>query len=240
MPEIKPPPLHPPVAFFDLPPDSVPKTIVVAVSLCLVASMVVSAAAVLAAPGAGGQQAQGQADQHPQVAGLYEPGVDVGRGISRCSSRRCWNWRPGKSSPTSSTPPPSMIARRRMIRRPRWRWRTTRPRSGASRNSSPSICCGRGGRHRQGDPADPRLRAVVDALRLHRAGRERQRHLRPAILPARRDAGSRGRGRQPALEIALERQAARRRRREICDHRRQDPRRRRAKSTTSTRWPARR
>lgn len=63
--------------FLDLPTDSVPKTIFVAVSVCLVASMVVSAAAVALRPQ---QQLNELADKQVnilQVAGVYEPGIDV-------------------------------------------------------------------------------------------------------------------------------------------------------------------
>ncbi|MEM1431860.1 MAG: Na(+)-translocating NADH-quinone reductase subunit C [Pseudomonadota bacterium] len=63
--------------FLDLPTDSVPKTIFVAVSLCLVASMVVSAAAVSLRPI---QEVNALKDKQVnilQVAGLYEPGIDV-------------------------------------------------------------------------------------------------------------------------------------------------------------------
>ncbi|MEL6584818.1 MAG: Na(+)-translocating NADH-quinone reductase subunit C [Pseudomonadota bacterium] len=63
--------------FLALPPDSVPKTIFVAVSLCLVASMFVSAAAVALRPI---QEVNRLLDKQVnilQVAGVYEPGVDV-------------------------------------------------------------------------------------------------------------------------------------------------------------------
>ena len=50
--------------FLDLPPDSVPKTIFIAVTLCLIASMVVSAMAVTLAPASGNQQTEGQTGQH--------------------------------------------------------------------------------------------------------------------------------------------------------------------------------
>lgn len=63
--------------FLDLPPDSVAKTIFVAVSLCLVASMVVSAAAVALRPV---QEVNKRKDKQVnilQVAGVYEAGVDV-------------------------------------------------------------------------------------------------------------------------------------------------------------------
>lgn len=63
--------------FLDLPTDSVPKTIFVAVALCLVASMVVSAAAVALRPL---QEVNKLVDKQInilEVAGLYEEGTDV-------------------------------------------------------------------------------------------------------------------------------------------------------------------
>ncbi|MGB0904229.1 MAG: Na(+)-translocating NADH-quinone reductase subunit C, partial [Mangrovicoccus sp.] len=60
-----------------MPADSVPKTILVAGLLCLFASMVVSAAAVSLRPV---QQANALRDKQInvlQVAGVYEPGLDV-------------------------------------------------------------------------------------------------------------------------------------------------------------------
>lgn len=63
--------------FLALPPDSVPKTVFVAVTLCLVASMVVSAVAVSLRPT---QEVNALKDKQVnilQVAGVYEPGVDV-------------------------------------------------------------------------------------------------------------------------------------------------------------------
>ncbi|MFS4436632.1 Na(+)-translocating NADH-quinone reductase subunit C [Paracoccaceae bacterium GXU_MW_L88] len=63
--------------FRDMPSDSVPKTVFVAVSLCLVASMIVSAAAVSLRPV---QQANSQRDRQAnvlEVAGVYEEGMDV-------------------------------------------------------------------------------------------------------------------------------------------------------------------
>ena len=64
--------------FMALPTDSVPKTVFVAVVLCLVASMVVSAAAVSLRPT---QQANAVKDKQVnilQVAGRYEPGMAYG------------------------------------------------------------------------------------------------------------------------------------------------------------------
>ncbi|MEM6498349.1 MAG: Na(+)-translocating NADH-quinone reductase subunit C [Pseudomonadota bacterium] len=63
--------------FFALPPDSTPKTLFVAISLCLVASMVVSVAAVALRPM---QEANKIRDKHKnvlEVAGLYKPGIDI-------------------------------------------------------------------------------------------------------------------------------------------------------------------
>ncbi|MEM1272349.1 MAG: Na(+)-translocating NADH-quinone reductase subunit C [Pseudomonadota bacterium] len=63
--------------FFALPPDSVPKTVFVAVSLCLAASMVVSAAAVALRPI---QQINAQQDRQInilQVAGIYDPEENI-------------------------------------------------------------------------------------------------------------------------------------------------------------------
>jgi Na+-transporting NADH:ubiquinone oxidoreductase subunit C len=63
--------------FLDLPVDSVPKTIFVAVSICLVASMVVSAAAVSLRPLQEVNKLKDKQINILQVAGLYEPGSDV-------------------------------------------------------------------------------------------------------------------------------------------------------------------
>ncbi|MEM1383664.1 MAG: Na(+)-translocating NADH-quinone reductase subunit C [Pseudomonadota bacterium] len=63
--------------FLALPPDSVPKTVFVAVSLCLIASMVVSAAAVALRPT---QEINALKDKQInilQVAGIYDPDQDV-------------------------------------------------------------------------------------------------------------------------------------------------------------------
>lgn len=63
--------------FLDLPTDSVPKTIFVAVSVCLVASMVVSAAAVALRPLQALNQLADKQVNILQVAGIYEPGANV-------------------------------------------------------------------------------------------------------------------------------------------------------------------
>lgn len=63
--------------FLDLPADSVPKTIFVAVCLCLVASMIVSATAVSLRPLQTVNKLKDKQINILQVAGLYEPGADV-------------------------------------------------------------------------------------------------------------------------------------------------------------------
>lgn len=63
--------------FLALPTDSVAKTIFVAVALCLVASMVVSAAAVALRPLQEVNKLKDKQVNILQVAGLYEPGTDV-------------------------------------------------------------------------------------------------------------------------------------------------------------------
>jgi len=63
--------------FLDLPPDSVPKTVFVAVSLCLVASMIVSAAAVALRPVQEINKLRDKQINILQVAGRYDPSVDI-------------------------------------------------------------------------------------------------------------------------------------------------------------------
>ncbi|MEM7291561.1 MAG: Na(+)-translocating NADH-quinone reductase subunit C [Pseudomonadota bacterium] len=63
--------------FLDLPPESVPKTIFIAVMLCLIASMVVSATAVSLRPIQEINKLKDKQISILQVAGLYDPGVDV-------------------------------------------------------------------------------------------------------------------------------------------------------------------
>lgn len=63
--------------FLALPTDSVPKTVFIAVTLCLVASMIVSAAAVSLRPLQERNKLRDKQVNILQVAGLYEPGVDV-------------------------------------------------------------------------------------------------------------------------------------------------------------------
>ncbi len=58
-------------------PDSVGKTIFVAVAVCLVASMVVSSAAVSLRPVQEANQLKDKQINVLQVAGIYEPGIDV-------------------------------------------------------------------------------------------------------------------------------------------------------------------
>ncbi|MEO1724972.1 MAG: Na(+)-translocating NADH-quinone reductase subunit C [Pseudomonadota bacterium] len=63
--------------FLDMPPDSVPKTVAIAVSLCLVASMVVSAAAVALRPIQAVNALKDKQINILQVAGIYDPDEDV-------------------------------------------------------------------------------------------------------------------------------------------------------------------
>ncbi|WP_420548058.1 Na(+)-translocating NADH-quinone reductase subunit C [Curvivirga sp.] len=63
--------------FLDLPADSVPKTVFVAVTICLVASMVVSAVAVYLRPIQEVNKLKDKQTNILQVAGLYEEGSDV-------------------------------------------------------------------------------------------------------------------------------------------------------------------
>lgn len=73
--------------FLALPADSVPKTIAVAVGLCLVASMVVSAVAVSLRPVQEINQAKDKQINILQVAGIYDPEVDVVEAFSRFEPR---------------------------------------------------------------------------------------------------------------------------------------------------------
>lgn len=73
--------------FFAQPADSIGKTIFVAVSVCLVASMIVSAAAVVLKPL---QEANKKLDKYVnvlQVAGLYKEGSDVEKAFSAFEPR---------------------------------------------------------------------------------------------------------------------------------------------------------
>lgn len=63
--------------FLSLPSDSVPKTIFVAVSVCLVASMIVSAAAVALRPMQAVNALKDKQINILQVAGVYDPDQDV-------------------------------------------------------------------------------------------------------------------------------------------------------------------
>jgi Na+-transporting NADH:ubiquinone oxidoreductase subunit C len=63
--------------FLDARPDSVPKTIAVAVALCFVASLFVSATAVLLRPMQEINKLREKQRNVLEVAGLYEPGIDV-------------------------------------------------------------------------------------------------------------------------------------------------------------------
>ena len=74
--------------FLDMPNDSVGKTVVVAVTLCLVASMVVSAAAVSLRPV---QEANALRDKQSnvlQVAGVYDPDVTVAEAFEAMDAGR--------------------------------------------------------------------------------------------------------------------------------------------------------
>ncbi len=63
--------------FLALPTDSVPKTLFVAVALCLVASMIVSAAAVALRPQQAINALKDKQVNILQVAGIYDPNTDV-------------------------------------------------------------------------------------------------------------------------------------------------------------------
>ena len=63
--------------FLDLPTDSTAKTIFVAVAVCLVASMIVSAAAVALRPLQEVNKLKDKQTNILQVVGLYQPGTDV-------------------------------------------------------------------------------------------------------------------------------------------------------------------
>lgn len=63
--------------FLAMSPDSVPKTIFIAVSVCLVASMIVSAAAVSLRPTQEINKLKDKQINILQVAGVYDPEVDV-------------------------------------------------------------------------------------------------------------------------------------------------------------------
>ncbi|SLN67624.1 Na(+)-translocating NADH-quinone reductase subunit C [Roseovarius albus] len=68
-------------------PDSVGKTIIVAVSLCLFASMVVSLAAVSLRPVQEANKLRDKQVNVLQVAGVYEPGIDVAEAFSAFEPR---------------------------------------------------------------------------------------------------------------------------------------------------------
>ncbi|MEX0317227.1 MAG: Na(+)-translocating NADH-quinone reductase subunit C [Ruegeria sp.] len=63
-------------------PDSVGKTIIVAVAVCLVASMIVSAAAVSLRPVQEANKLKDKQVNILQVAGVYEPGINVGEAFA--------------------------------------------------------------------------------------------------------------------------------------------------------------
>ena len=80
-------PRNPIMRFFAQPADSIGKTIFVAVSVCLVASMIVSAAAVVLKPM---QEANKKLDKYVnvlQVAGLYKEGADVEKAFTAFEPR---------------------------------------------------------------------------------------------------------------------------------------------------------
>ena len=68
--------------FWALPTDSVPKTLFVAIALCLFASMIVSAAAVALRPQQAENKLRDKQTNILQVAGLYEPGTDVAKAFA--------------------------------------------------------------------------------------------------------------------------------------------------------------
>ena len=63
--------------FLEMSPDSTPKTLFVAVTLCLFASMIVSAAAVALRPTQEANKLKDKQINILQVAGLYQPGTDI-------------------------------------------------------------------------------------------------------------------------------------------------------------------
>ncbi len=85
--------------FLNLPTDSVPKTVAVAVTLCLVASMVVSAAAVTLRPVQEANALRNKLVNILQVAGVYDPEVDVLEAS-----------KPSRRMSLTSTPAPSPTA----------------------------------------------------------------------------------------------------------------------------------
>lgn len=68
--------------FLAAPPDSVGKTVFIAVALCLVASMIVSAVSVALRPLQEQNALKDKQANVLQVAGLFEPGMDVLEGFS--------------------------------------------------------------------------------------------------------------------------------------------------------------
>ncbi|MEM7214505.1 MAG: Na(+)-translocating NADH-quinone reductase subunit C [Pseudomonadota bacterium] len=73
--------------FLELPPDSVPKTMFIAVALCLIASMVVSATAVSLRPIQEINKLKDKQISILQVAGLYDPQVDVSEAFASFEPR---------------------------------------------------------------------------------------------------------------------------------------------------------
>ncbi|WP_226626785.1 Na(+)-translocating NADH-quinone reductase subunit C [Alloyangia pacifica] len=68
--------------FLDMPPDSTVKTVTVAVVLCLVASMIVSAAAVSLRPVQENNRLRDKQRNVLEVAGVYEPGMNIAEAFS--------------------------------------------------------------------------------------------------------------------------------------------------------------
>lgn len=73
--------------FLALPPDSTPKTLFVAITLCLVASMAVSSLAVSLRPMQEANKLQDKQKNILQVAGRYEQGIDVAAAFSEFEPR---------------------------------------------------------------------------------------------------------------------------------------------------------
>ncbi|SFK60620.1 Na(+)-translocating NADH-quinone reductase subunit C [Shimia haliotis] len=82
MSDTSPQPKGPIGRFLAAPPDSVGKTIFIAVTLCLVASMIVSATSVALRPLQEQNKLKDKQANVLQVAGLYEDGMDVLEGFS--------------------------------------------------------------------------------------------------------------------------------------------------------------
>ncbi len=77
MPDVQTQKQGPLARFLAMPPDSTPKTVFIAVALCLVASMIVSATSVALRPLQEQNKLIDKQKNVLQVAGLYEPGMNV-------------------------------------------------------------------------------------------------------------------------------------------------------------------